>query len=68
MDSTDGYVIADESRKRFRFWDLGPAWTNDVDAAMWFARRRDAETICADDEDATYIVKASTIRRELAAG
>ena len=62
---TDGYVIADDQRKRFRAWRDGPIWTNEVDAALWFARQGDAERFCEDDEDAWYIVRVSVIRREI---
>lgn len=63
--SEDGYVIADGERKRFRAWDAGPVWTNDLDAALWFARQGDAEVFAKDDEDAWHIVRASVIRREI---
>ena len=63
--SEDGYVIADSERRRFRAWGAaGPVWTNDLDAALWFARQGDAEVFAKDDEDAWYIIHTSVIRRE----
>lgn len=62
---SDGYVIADASGKRFRIWNHGPEWTDDLDAALWFVRLGDAESFCADDDDAWHITLASVFRREI---
>jgi hypothetical protein len=41
---------------RFRTLKQGmSAWTNDIDEALQFARRKDAELYCAEDEDAWHI-------------
>ena len=61
----DGYVIADGQQTKFRTWKHGPWWTDDVDEALWFARRSDAEKFCEDDDDAWYIVRASAIKAAL---
>jgi len=34
-----------------------PGWTDDVDAALWFARRQDAESFAREDEDAWRIIE-----------
>lgn len=52
-----GWIVANENEDRFRMWsDVGPDWTTDRDKALRFARRRDAEAFCADDEDAWKIL------------
>ncbi|MDX2165715.1 MAG: hypothetical protein SF182_01570 [Deltaproteobacteria bacterium] len=53
-----GYVIGNSDRTRWRTLDgHGFArWTDDLDAALHFARRRDAEAFAAEDEDAWCIL------------
>lgn len=59
MDVTNGYIVADADRAKFRTWGMsGPEWTDIVDDALWFARREDAEKFCEDDEDAWYVLRA----------
>lgn len=51
-----GWVVADAQDLRFRKWgDLGPEWTEDAGEALHFTRRQDAESFCAEDEDAWRI-------------
>lgn len=64
MPLEDGYVVTDATKTLFRTWDDGPAWSEDLDAALWFSRQGDAELFCADDEDAWCIILASVLRRE----
>lgn len=66
QDATGGWVVADADGARFRRWgDWGPVWTGDVDAALQFARREDAEAFAADDEDAWKILPVGQQRRRL---
>lgn len=60
------WVIADANRKNFRrIADFGwTGWTEDVDEALQFARRRDAEAFCAEDEDAWCITTVNVIKRD----
>nr|WP_180167730.1 hypothetical protein [Stenotrophomonas sp. SbOxS2]NYU00955.1 hypothetical protein [Stenotrophomonas sp. SbOxS2] len=51
-----GWVVADGQGTRWRKWgDFGPEWTADMDAALQFARRTDAEAFAKEDEDAWLI-------------
>lgn len=61
------WVITDANRKNFRrIADFGmTGWTEDVDEALQFARRRDAESFCAEDEDAWCIVTVNVIKRDI---
>ena len=59
-----GYVVADGQRKRFRKWDCGPVWTEVLDDALHFARRKDAEAFAAEDEDAWYIASVYSLQNE----
>lgn len=66
----DGYVILNGDNTKARFWDDGwpehsrtPGWTDDLDKALWFARRADAEAFGKEDEDAWCVLRASEIRR-----
>lgn len=53
-----GWVVADAQGDSFRAWgDWGPGWVDDAEEALFFARRRDAEAFCAEDEDAWRIIK-----------
>lgn len=55
-----GWLIADGSGERFQFWgDTGPEWTADRSAALWFARRADAEAVARDNEDAWFIYQVN---------
>lgn len=53
------FVVADggsHGEHRYRCWrDDGPGWTLDTDEALQFARRKDAEAFCREDEDAWFI-------------
>lgn len=52
-----GWVVGDGGGTRYRTWgDLGPDWTTNINAALWFARRDDAEAFARDDEDGWRIV------------
>lgn len=55
-----GWVVADHRGKRYRCLDdLGcPRWTDeeDIQKALWFSRREDADAFCAEDEDAWLIL------------
>lgn len=66
-ENIDGYVIADGTGKMFRCWECGPAWTEDLDTALWFARQGDAEKFSEEDEDAWFIVRVSKLRQEMTA-
>lgn len=54
------FVVADggsTGENRFRTMNQGmSAWTLDIDEALQFARRKDAETFAAEDEDAWQIL------------
>lgn len=54
----DAFVIGNAGRTGWRaLGDFGfSTWTDDVDAALQFARRRDAEAFAAEDEDAWCIL------------
>lgn len=54
-----GWLIADGGvQPRFRWWDCsGPQWTPDAFSAIRLARRRDAEALCAGDEDAWTVAE-----------
>lgn len=52
-----GWVVADASGTKFRAWEWGPMWTYSPSDALMFARRRDAEDFCQDDEDAWRIMQ-----------
>lgn len=60
-----GWVVANAlegAEQRFRRWgQVGPEWTADRDAALWFARRSDAEAFAAEDEDAWRILPVSAL-------
>ena len=59
----DGYVVLNGSNTKARCWDNGwPGWTDDLDKALWFARRSYAEQFGAEDEDAWCIMRASEAR------
>lgn len=61
------FVVTDGDRKRFRSWgDSGPEWTASLDDALQFARRRDAERFCENDEDAWYVCEVDALRDALA--
>jgi hypothetical protein len=63
-EEPDGWVVMNGLGDKARTWDAGVApWTQDLDKALWFARRDDAERFCADDEDAWHIRKVSDVRR-----
>jgi hypothetical protein len=54
----EGWVIADAQGERFRCWgDWGPEWTSELEKALFFARRDDAEAFAREDDDAWRIVK-----------
>lgn len=62
--SASGYVIGNGDRTKWRTWgDSGPEWTTDADAALQFVRRRDAEAVAAEDEDAWGIVPVAEVQR-----
>jgi hypothetical protein len=54
------FVVADgggTGENRFRTMTDGfSAWTLDIDEALQFARRKDAEAYCAEDDDAWQIL------------
>ena len=57
----EAFLICDGSLlSRYRTFDgLNWRWTDEADEAIWFVRRRDAELIAAEDEDACFIEKKS---------
>lgn len=55
-----GYIVANGTSDRFRCWrSEGPAWTERKSEALVFARRIDAESFAAEDEDAWHITPVS---------
>jgi hypothetical protein len=61
----DGWVITSGDDAKVRtLGEFGSTnWTQDLDEALWFARRDDAERFCEDDEDAWHIRRVSEVRR-----
>lgn len=61
-----GCVIANGNKDRYRTWgQLGPEWTADIDVATWYVRREDAERVCAEDEDACFILNVQDVIADL---
>jgi hypothetical protein len=55
---TKAFVIANGDKSKFRCWgDFGPAWTEQRQSGLHFARRRDAVAFAKEDEDAWYILQ-----------
>lgn len=55
---TRGWVVANGNGDKWRIMTMmGPDWVDDVDKALWFARRQDAEAFAEGDEDA-WLVQA----------
>lgn len=51
------WLVTDGTGQRYRAMGAwGVMWTDRVELALWFARRQDAESFCADDEDAWGII------------
>ena len=67
-DSQDlsGWIMGDSEGRRWRGWgNYGPTWQTDPMKAIRFARRKDAEAVFAEDEDAwTVIELAAAIRSQ----
>ncbi len=61
-----GWIIGDSEGRRWRGWgNYGPTWQTDPMKAIRFARRKDAEAVFAEDEDAwTVIELAAAIRSQ----
>lgn len=60
-----GFVIGNGDGSAYRTLEQGvPVWTPDREKALHFARRRDAELFCAEDEDAWHIYPVATIDHE----
>lgn len=65
----DGWVITsgDDTKARMHEYnDLSGSfvtWTKDLDKALWFARREDAEQFARDDDDAWHIRRVSEVHR-----
>ncbi|MFC0305144.1 hypothetical protein ACFSTI_20925 [Rhizorhabdus histidinilytica] len=52
-----GWIVASADGARFRCWEsCGPAWTADPKMATRYARRIDAESVHAEDEDAWRVI------------
>ena len=60
----DGYVILNGDNTKARCWNDAclPGWTTEIDKALWFARRADAERFGAEDEDAWCVLRVSDVR------
>lgn len=53
-----GWVIADGQEARYRTMNLGMVeWTDQLSASLFFARRCDAETFAAEDDDAWMVIE-----------
>lgn len=53
-----GWLVENGSRTAYRTMENGiPVWTPDVNKALRFARRVDAELFCAADEDARHVAE-----------
>ena len=53
-----GWVVKNGSDSMYRGWAaLGPTWVRDPAEATYFARREDAESVHAEDEDAWSVVE-----------
>jgi hypothetical protein len=73
------FVIANGAGDRWRFWrndpvevqpgmwNSGPDWTDDINKALHFSRRSDAESFCEDDEDAWFIQPRAIVEEDQAA-
>lgn len=68
VKDTGPFVVGDggsHGEHRFRTLDQGmPKWTVDLDEALQFARRKDAELFAAEDEDAWVILPVGRIQVE----
>jgi hypothetical protein len=64
----DGWVILNGKDDKVRGWqDGGTPWSKNLETALWFARRTDAERFCEEDEDAWHVRRVSDVRRMWAA-
>lgn len=65
MEDQGPFVVGDgggHGEHRFRTMEQGiPKWTLDLDEALQFARRKDAELFAAEDEDAWVILPVGRI-------
>jgi hypothetical protein len=53
-----GWVVTDAAQTLFRAWDsMGSCWVDDPAEAVYYARRKDAESAHAEDLDAWHIVE-----------
>lgn len=63
-----GWIVTNAAGNKFRCWEMGmTAWTTDIEKAARYARRVDAESVHAEDEDAWRIVPftGETAREEV---
>lgn len=59
---TDGWIIGNGDRTAWRTWRDGfSAWTEKPEDATRYARRIDAETVHAEDEDAWCVIRLSEV-------
>lgn len=57
------FVIENGSEPtKYRGWDaMGPTWVDDISKAIWYARRTDAESQHAEDDDAWFVREIDTL-------
>lgn len=67
-EDPDGWVILNGADDKVRGWqDGGTPWSTDLENALWFARRKDADRFCEEDEEAWHVRRVSDVRRMWAA-
>lgn len=64
LDAT-GWIVCSGDGSQFRVWRDGmPTWTKDVREATRYARRKDAEDVHREDEDAWKVMPVCEISSE----